>query len=132
MDKSFNDQELSDIMKEIEALEEGFQSETEATMEASSVLEDLAEMDEVHSIPTARVAPADPIPFAKPNHAPAKSEKSSMTFKVQGEMSMDLSFEIGGKCISLTVSEAGLTIEMEGGVNFNVPLEQKTSAKKAA
>ena len=49
MDKSFNDQELSEIMKEIEALEEDFSEPEEKS--TSSVLEELANLDEEESIP---------------------------------------------------------------------------------
>ena len=47
MDKGFNDQELSDIMKEIESLEEEFSADEDSTkVEASAIMEDLAELDE--------------------------------------------------------------------------------------
>lgn len=131
MDKSFNDQELSEIMKEIEALEEEFGGETEESFEASGVLEELAELSEEVAIPTAKKAESQVLAFTKPIVQPVKSTGTSMSFKVQGEMNLDLLFEVGGKTISLSVSEEGLCIQMEGGINFNVPVNEKTSAKKA-
>lgn len=111
MDKSFNEQELSDIMKEIEALEEGDSPEEE-------VLSELSEMPE-----------AEAIPLRKETHVPkAKSNQNAMSFKVQGDMNIDLHFEIGGKGISLQVSEAGLHIETEEGMTFTVPLKGKHAA----
>lgn len=111
MDKSFNDQELSDIMKEIEALEEGESHEDE-------VLSELTEMTE-----------SEAIPLRKENHQPmAKSSQSAMSFKVQGDMNIDLHFEIGGKSVSLSVSETGLHIETEEGMTFSVPLKGKRAA----
>ena len=66
MDKSFNDQELSDIMKEIESLEEEFSGSDETEMEeASSVMEELAEMEEEKSIPFATRSQAEVLPFGK-------------------------------------------------------------------
>lgn len=45
MEKNFNDQELSDIMKEIEALEEGFKSEAE-----SPVMQEVQETQEAPQV----------------------------------------------------------------------------------
>ncbi len=133
MDKSFNDQELSDIMKEIEALEEEFTTEEEVRPEASSVMEELAEMDEEKSIPVEATKEASVLTFTKPEVATVakSSAPASMSFKVQGEMNLELQFEIGGKVIQLDVSEMGLTIQMEGGMTFTVPVTDTKSFKKA-
>jgi hypothetical protein len=169
MDKSFNDQELSDIMKEIEALEEDFAAAEEKKIEAQSpVLEELAELEEEVAIPfaaspkavvpevdeeteeTLDEAPAAVVSFeprraAAPQFSaePTKSaepEKSvepisrahtSMSFKVQGDLTLELQFDIGGKIVSLGISESGLAIEMEGGVKFTVPITEKDILKKA-
>jgi hypothetical protein len=133
MDKSFNDQELSDIMKEIEALEEGFESEDEIKTEASPVMEELAEMEEEKSVPIEFYKEPSVISFEK--KAPVVPEKSSapasMSFKVQGEMNIELQFDIGGKTIQLAVSETGLNIQMEGGMTFSVPVNDAKTFKKA-
>jgi hypothetical protein len=111
MDKSFNDQELSDIMKEIEALEEGGTHEEE-------VLTELTEMSESKAIP-----------LRKETHVPKmESSQSAMSFKVQGDMNIDLHFEIGGKSVALKVSESGLHIETDEGMTFSVPLKGKRAA----
>lgn len=148
MDKSFNDQELSDIMKEIEALEDDF-SEPEETL-TSPLMEELAHLDETESIPvsaqveepvstqapvSAKVVALEEVrPVATATPAPkAQSEAStSMSFKVQGQLNLELQFDIGGKVISLEVTEEGLNIQMEGGMKFYVPVNEKTSSKKAA
>lgn len=140
MDKSFNDQELSDIMKEIEALEEEFSGEsdkTETSMGATSVMEELAEMEEAKSIPTTNKE--DTVLAFEPKAstpAPVATKKSSsapttMSFKVQGDMNLELQFEVGGKTIQLEVTESGLQIQMEGGVTFSVPVSNAQSLKKA-
>ena len=137
MDKSFNEQELSDIMKEIEELEQEFSGEdTIDRIEASTLMEELAEMHPEKSIPIAAAHEniVSITPKAAPKtQAPAahKGAQSSMTFKVQGEMNLELAFEIGGKTIHLDVTEAGLTIQMEGGMTFSVPVSDAHSVKKA-
>lgn len=122
MDKSFNDDELSDIMKEIEALEEDFTPSSEETT-AAPVMEESPELSKetVVSLDSKRVAPKV-----------SSDNSTSMSFKVQGNLTLDLSFDIGGKVVSLSVTESGLSIEMEGGVKFTVPVGQDSAIKKAA
>lgn len=132
MDKSFNDQELSDIMKEIEALEEEFSGNGESEhSDPSSVLEELASMETEKSVPVSKIKESV-LPFeSKAPAAHAKSgPQSSMMFKVQGDMNIELQFEVGGKIIMLDVSENGLTIQMDGGVTFSVPVSAAHSLKK--
>lgn len=142
MDKSFNDQELSDIMKEIEALEEGFHTEEEqaVTTEAaahivdeseSEIVEELAHMPEEVAIPKTNKSDAQVHSIGKYPSAPATGTTStSMSFKVQGDLSFDLYFEIGGKTVAIEVTDSGLAIQMEGGVTFTVPVNGH-SIKKA-
>lgn len=137
MDKSFNDQELSDIMKEIESLEDEFGGEEDSDkVEASAMMEELAEMEEEKSIPvTNKTEPIEPaesriLSFEK-EIEPAAAKSTSMSFKVQGDLNLELQFDIGGKTIMLEVSESGLNIQMEGGVRFSVPVSGAQSHKKA-
>jgi hypothetical protein len=128
MDKSFNDDELSDIMKEIEALEEDFSASDDKA--ATPVMEELAHMEEEFSIPqaTSNIVAIDSKRAATKSHS---ENSTSMSFKVQGNLTLELKFEIGGKEVSLEVTESGLAIEMEGGAKFSVPIHEKTSLKKA-
>ncbi len=118
MDKSFNDQELSDIMKEIEALEVDFKEEEEE-VKASPVLQELSELPEVKAIPLK--AHKEPTQFVTKSPA-------AMSFKVHGDLNLDLEFEIGGKFVSLQVAEDGLTIVLDGGMTFKVPVGDKKAA----
>lgn len=122
MDKSFNDQELSDIMKEIEALEEDFKADEGEKVEPSSVIEELAELDEKKSVP---VQEAEVLHLETPKSC--SKSPTSLSFKVQGELALQMQFEVNGKFVSLDVSESGLNIQMEGGVTFSVPLEKKSA-----
>ena len=117
MDKSFNDDELSDIMKEIEALEEDFSAPTE---------KDSSPEIEARTSSTVNVVSLD-----SKRSAPKTDASTSMSFKVQGNLTLELSFDIGGKVVSLEVTESGLSIEMDGGVKFTVPVQETTSLKKA-
>jgi len=132
MDKSFNDQELSDIMKEIEALEEEFSADEDSSkVEASAIMEDLAEMEEEQSIPVTNREETTVLPFAKKEISQPTKATSSMSFKVQGDLNLELHFEVGGKNIALEVTDKGLTIQMDGGISFTVPVSDAQSYKKA-
>ena len=132
MDKGFNDQELSDIMKEIEALEEEFSADEDSSkVEASAIMEDLAEMEEEQSIPVTNREETTVLPFAKKETAQPTKATSSMSFKVQGDLNLELHFEVGGKNIALEVTDKGLTIQMDGGISFTVPVSDAQSYKKA-
>jgi hypothetical protein len=128
MDKSFNDQELSDIMKEIEALEENM-DETDVKM-SSPVLEDLAVMEERQSVPSS-TTPVVSLDSKRSAANSTSGHSTAVSFKVQGDLTLDLQFEIGGKVVMLEVTEQGLSIEMEGGVKFSVPVTEANSIKKA-
>jgi hypothetical protein len=147
MDKNFNEDELSDIMKEIEALEENLQIE-EAMPKATPVMEQLSKMDEAVAIPKAEVPRKEPVkvepkatfeeePEAEPeaevykmSAAPKNKSLSnaaapaSMSFKVSGEMHLELQFEVSGHFVNLEIDESGLNIRMEGGATFKVPLKK--------
>ncbi len=120
MDKNFNDQELSDIMKEIEALEDGLQKENSKNTE---VFQELVEMKESEAIPLRPHAASAPVAH---HHTPAGS--TCMSFKVQGELTLDLNFEVGGKVVEMKVTETGLSIVVDGGMTFTVPLKEKKVA----
>lgn len=119
MEKSFNEEELSDIMKEIEALEEGFNNEQEE-FQASEVLEELSDMIEAEAIPLR--------PQPRAVHSAKSTAHTAMSFKVQGELNLELQFDVGGKSISMSVSEDGLSIVMDGGMTFTVPMKDKKAA----
>ena len=125
--KSFNEQELSDIMKEIEALEEDYSGEEKS----SPVMAQLSEMDESVSVPQKVIQQqpeAEVFHMESSQPKPAKA-MSAMSFKVSGDLNMELEFDIGGKVVCLEVTESGLNILMEGGVTFHVPVgDHKKSA----
>lgn len=149
MEKNFNDQELSDIMKEIEALEEDLTgSETKSIEMSSPVLEELAQMEqptsfsgeseeedvhtemcEVTELPKAMM-PEARVPSHSHSSSPLAS--SSIKFHVQGELKLDLEFNISGKMVTLSVSEEELSILMEGGMKFSLPIHDQRPLKKVS
>ncbi len=128
MDQSFNDQELSDIMKEIEALEEDYSS-TEDKPESAAV-EVASPIEEKVSAPveTPKIVAIDSVRSVSKK---TSTNSTSMSFKVQGNLTVDLQFDIGGKTVSLEVTEEGLSIVMDGGMKFTVPVGEQSSLKKA-
>jgi hypothetical protein len=65
-------------------------------------------------------------------NTPSKSAKTAMSFSVEGDMKLDLSFLIGGNEVQIHVTEAGLEIELEGGAKFTLPVHGPDGAKQAA
>lgn len=61
-----------------------------------------------------------------------KATQSSMSFSVEGDMKLDLSFSIGGQVVQLHVSDSGFEIELEGGAKFSLPMKEATPGKKVA
>ncbi len=152
MEKGFNDQELADIMSEIENLEREFASDNDAVVaspapasEAAEVAE-VAEVEEHHEvIAELAAAPAEKailktnhsekvVPFkpAAPVAAPSAqaSAPASMSFHVQGDMAVNLSFTVDGQSVSLCVTAEGLCIETESGAKFSIPV--RSQAKRQA
>lgn len=134
MEKGFNDQELADIMSEIEALEKEFQDPEH--QEPTSVMQELAEMSEETAIPTAQVIPMsvkEPTMTTKSTPTKTTSDsQTSMSFHVEGNMNLQLSFTINGEEVKLHVTEQGLNIEMQSGVSLNVPVKSVSASKKVA
>lgn len=156
MDKSFNEQELSDIMKEIEALEEGLKAEAETSPASSSapmmptmegepvspiedvtaVMQELADMEAELATPATNYSETKVLPFEAATTPTASSVQStktpaSMSFKVQGDLKLQMQFELAGKAVMLDVSETGITITMENGATFSVPVGEAKPFKKA-
>jgi hypothetical protein len=140
MEKSFNDQELADIMSEIENLEREFAEEPQVAAGSEAEAPSEPEVEDNHEVlqqlaeaPTEKVirqsSHEDKVVQFKPQVQPQTGHPQSfLTFQVQGEMSMQLAFEVNGQKISLTVTGDDLSIETESGARFTLPI----AARKAA
>ncbi|MBL7666089.1 MAG: hypothetical protein JNM93_13215 [Bacteriovoracaceae bacterium] len=123
-EKGFNDEELKDIMDEIENLEKEFAEDAPETSPVSHTSSSDVDME----VEKAMVEE----PVAKPNRVhPFKKHSGSgskLHFRVEGEMHVELSFEIAGRMVQLFVDPvAGLTIEMEDGAKFCLPVDKKAA-----
>ncbi len=151
MDKSFNDDELADIMSEIENLEKEFAESVDEVPAEESHAEAVHEEEIDHTEPevlTQLVSkPIEEVvhktnydenvvaikKVSAPAHqAAAAGGHSSLSFKVEGQMTLSLAFEVNGQSVSLEISEAGLQIAMDSGASFNLPMTKSGTAKKVA
>jgi len=129
MDKNFNEEELSDIMKEIEALEENLQIDELPTQEKSNnedyksevVSEDLLVSDKKSEAEILDLQSKKKFDDSLNGFSGAPA---SMTFKVSGNMFLELRFEVNGQCVDLGVDEKGLNITLDNGAFFRVPLKK--------
>lgn len=133
MEKSFNDQELADIMNEIENLEkefatEGSSSSTTTVSETTEVLSDLVKEDLGKVLPQAKIN--NIIPIKTNTTSKTSSPSTSMNFKVEGDMNIELSFQVDGETLSLSVGSEGLVIHLQGGATFNLPIKTTSQATK--
>ena len=125
MDQGFNDEELSDIMKEIEALEDDFKAEDKA-LESNAVMKELSALPQEKAVPAPKKSAPAVVSLPKKEHS--RPGTTTMAFKVSGDMDLELNFTIGGKSVDLHVSEDGLSIEMEGGMTFKLPVGHKKAS----
>lgn len=135
MEKGFNEKELADIMSEIENLEREFAAEStpEASHEevqpeeaTSEVMQELAETPVEQSIPKTNHSENNVVKMKTPQ---SSSAPSCLTFKVEGEMTVSLNFEVNGQTVSLAVTSEGLCIETESGAKFSLPMHQQAARK---
>ena len=127
MNKKFNESELEEIMSEIETLEKEFSKVDDDAPQSSDVLRRLTEM----TVEEATARGATIHQFQK--EPSQKTHETAMSFKVSGQMSLNLNIELAGKMVNISVDEGeGLIIELEDGMRFQVPVSDTSSYKKAA
>jgi hypothetical protein len=110
------DAELGEVLEELSAM-----PVEETTGETATVFE-----ENVHSLNThSHSTPKKVAPSTSGGH-------SSMSFSVEGDMKLDLSFNVSGKIVNLNISENGFELELDGGMKFSIPLDEASSHKKVA
>lgn len=124
MEKGFNDKELADIMSEIESLEREFADETQPT----EVMQELAETPVEKSVPKTNHDEPKVVPMKAKQVA---SSQSCLSFKVEGEMTVALTFEVNGQSVALQVTSEGVCIETESGAKFTLPVNAHSARKSA-
>jgi hypothetical protein len=135
--ESLESEEVQAEAEEVEAEAEEVQAEIEE--ESSPIAEVEEETNNVVAMPIAQT----------PTTQPTSNGEGYMQFSGQGEMDMQLNFQLGSETATVNIKDGGLTVtlagvqlnlsengcevNMEGGVKFSVPLTGKqTQEKKAA
>ena len=60
------------------------------------------------------------------------TSKSSMNFSVEGDMHLNLSFNISGKTVNLNINEDSFDIELQDGMKFSIPISDSHKFDKSA
>lgn len=122
--------------EEFEAFHEEAQKEAVEEIDHTepAVLRQLVEKPIEKVVPEAAPHHDKVVHMAKPVEkvAPAAPAPVSLNFQVSGQMQLHLGFEVNGQALSLSVSEAGLEIEMDSGAKFTLPLASAKASKKVA
>ncbi len=116
--KGFNDSELEDIMNEIENLENDLAAESSEP--ENQVLESKVQNNKDEA-PPQNGGNVVNIASVIGSHIP--EVESSLNLKVEGKLGVNFSFNIGPNTVTLKIEESGLTIEMQNGAKFTIPLE---------
>lgn len=134
----------SDQFEDIEDLEEEAEEFDSFLDEGlNEVLEDLTEMpvesiipqkseEDFNNVHHLRVAPIQTTKEITPVATSTKLDtaQSTMSFKVSGDMTIELNFSVAGQDISITVNEqSGLVIGVPGGGQFTLPVNSKAVKK---
>ncbi|MGK0367995.1 MAG: hypothetical protein ACI9QD_001135 [Thermoproteota archaeon] len=124
---------VDDIIAE-EVFEEPFVSDpvevvhAEKTEEVKEVIAELSEMPVEQSVPGVEEVVEEtnvhqfssPAPTSVSNGSPAHT---AMSFQVEGEMKLSMSFMVSGKQFDVCVDEEdGFVITLDGGAQFKVPI----------
>ena len=109
----------------------------EVDAETQEVLDELSDMPVENVVPMSQQSSAADreVHHSRSVHsAPTTSgAETSMNFSVSGEMTVNLSFQVGNEIVSLSVSEdEGLVIQMNNGVTLSLPIGDVSSVKKAS
>ena len=110
---------------------------TEREVLAEVVEKPVEEVVSVHTEPVESASVHHMERTHQEHHAVAKpvtgeSAHTSMSFNIEGDMKLSLSFNIAGKVVELAVNDNGLELELDGGMKFSVPLDGQHTGKKAA
>lgn len=118
------------------------EDQDEIDEEMNEVLDELSEMPVEDVVPQHKVQSYDDnIHHMKQEPVQEKESwsashgqpaQTSMSFRVEGEMKLDLNFSIGGQDVNLQVTDHGFEIELAGGAKFTLPLGTQHQGKKVA
>lgn len=108
--------------------------EPEVDEEMNEVLDELSQMP-VEDVTPKHTKHDDNVHHIKEEMPVSSSNKSqtAMSFHVEGDIKLELSFHIGDQFIGVNITEEGLVVGLDGGAKFTIPVNtQPQSNKKAA
>lgn len=134
MNRVSDDKEFSEMMAEIDKLEDEFNSHSEEDFSQNEpiVQHDENIMRQLVETPTQRVEPRN---IEKIHQSESKKDKSlkkenAMSFHIEGDMKLNLNFCFAGKSVDLHITDEGFEIEVDGGMKFTIPVASETKLKK--
>lgn len=112
----------------------------QAEAEDSEVDEEMNEvLDELSQMPVEDVTPQhtkqdDNVHHIKEERPVSVGSKSqtAMSFHVEGDMKLELSFHIGDQFIGVNITEEGLVVGLDGGAKFTIPINTESHSNKKA
>jgi hypothetical protein len=121
----FSDEEMNEVLGELNNM-----SVEEVEHKQSHKSE--PEKNNVHQLKSTPVEKKVSAPAPVHSSSSSTADAVSMNFSVSGNMSMNMNFNVSGTNIGLSISEDGLTINMEGGGKFVLPIQAQHKNKNAA
>jgi hypothetical protein len=124
-DSTFSDEEMNEVLGELNNM-----SVEEVEHKQSPKVE--PEKSNVHQLKSSSVEKKVVSPAPIHTNSSSSADGVSMNFSVSGNMSMNMNFNVSGTNIGLSISEDGLTINMDGGGKFVLPIQSQHKNKNAA
>lgn len=108
------------------------EEEDEVDEEMNEVLDELSQMP-VEDVTPKHTKEDDNIHHFKGGEKVSENNKSqtAMSFHVEGDMKLELSFHIGDQFIGVNITDEGLVVGLDGGAKFTIPVNQQASKKAA-
>ena len=106
--------------------------EEEKDSEMNEVLDELSQMPVEDVTPTHHKQDDNIHHFKGGEKVSQKSNHTAMSFHVEGDMKLELSFHIGDQFIGVHITDEGLVVGLEGGAKFTIPVQPQAEQKKAA
>lgn len=100
--------------------------------EMSEVLDELSQMPVEDVTPSHNKQDDNIHHFKGGEKVDKKSNHTAMSFHVEGDMKLELSFHIGDQFIGVHITDEGLVVGLEGGAKFTIPVNPQPAQKKAA
>ena len=107
--------------------------QAEVDEEMNEVLDELSQMP-VEDVTPQHTKQDDNVHHIKEERPVSGGSKSqtAMSFHVEGDMKLELSFHIGDQFIGVNITEEGLVVGLDGGAKFTIPVNTESHSNKKA